>query len=49
MDPWYAQLGYSQSAFFCEKLGFEKLGETEVDPNLGWSGIEYEGNCTQAR
>jgi len=34
---------------FYEKLGFEKLGETEVDPNLGWSGIEYERNCTQAR
>ena len=27
---------------FYEKLGFEKVRETEVDPNLGWSGFEYE-------
>jgi ribosomal protein S18 acetylase RimI-like enzyme len=27
---------------FYEKLGFVKIRETEVDPDLGWSGIEYE-------
>lgn len=27
---------------FYEKLGFVKIRETEVDPNLGWSGFEYE-------
>ena len=27
---------------FYEKVGFVKVRETEVDPNLGWSGIEYE-------
>jgi len=30
---------------FYEKMGFVRVGETEVDPNLGWSGIEYEMNC----
>ena len=30
---------------FYEKMGFVKVRETEVDPNLGWSGIEYEKNC----
>ena len=25
-----------------EKIGFVKIRETEVDPNLGWSGLEYE-------
>ncbi|QRN84004.1 GNAT family N-acetyltransferase [Chloroflexota bacterium] len=27
---------------FYEALGFVKIRETEVDPDLGWSGIEYE-------
>jgi len=27
---------------FYEKLGFVKVRETEVDPHLGWSGVEYE-------
>jgi hypothetical protein len=27
---------------FYEKMGFVKVRETEVDPHLGWSGIEYE-------
>jgi RimJ/RimL family protein N-acetyltransferase len=31
---------------FYEKMGFVKVGETEVDSHLGWSGIEYERNCT---
>jgi len=30
---------------FYEKMGFAKIRETEVDPNLGWSGIEYERIC----
>ncbi len=34
---------------FYEKMGFVRVRETEVDPNLGWSGIEYERSCTQAR
>jgi len=27
---------------FYEKAGFVKIRETEMDPYLGWSGIEYE-------
>ena len=27
---------------FYEKLGFVRVRETEVDPDLGWSGIEYQ-------
>jgi len=27
---------------FYEKMGFAKIRETEIDPDLGWSGIEYE-------
>jgi len=27
---------------FYEKVGFIKIGETDIDPNLGWAGIEYE-------
>ena len=27
---------------FYEKLGFIKIRETDVDPHLGWSGVEYE-------
>lgn len=30
---------------FYEKMGFVKIRETEIDPNLGWSGIEYELIC----
>jgi RimJ/RimL family protein N-acetyltransferase len=30
---------------FYEKMGFVKIRETEVDPELGWSGIEYEYSC----
>ena len=31
---------------FYEKMGFVKVRETEVDPHLGWSGVEYEKHCT---
>ncbi len=31
---------------FYEKMGFVKIRETEVDPNLGWSGVECEKRCT---
>jgi GNAT superfamily N-acetyltransferase len=31
---------------FYETLGFVRVRETEVDPVLGWSGIEYEKICT---
>lgn len=27
---------------FYEKIGFVRVRETEIDSNLGWSGIEYE-------
>ena len=27
---------------FYEKMGFLRIRETEVDPHLGWSGVEYE-------
>jgi ribosomal protein S18 acetylase RimI-like enzyme len=27
---------------FYEKLGFVVVRETEVDPHLGWAGVEYE-------
>ncbi len=27
---------------FYEKMGFVKVRETEVDPHLGWAGVEYE-------
>jgi GNAT superfamily N-acetyltransferase len=27
---------------FYEKMGFVKIRETEIDPNLGWAGVEYE-------
>jgi len=30
---------------FYEKMGFVRIRETEVDPELGWSGIEYEMHC----
>ena len=30
---------------FYEKMGFVKVCETEIDPDLGWSGIEYELIC----
>ena len=30
---------------FYEKMGFVRVRETEVDPNLGWSGVEYEKHC----
>jgi ribosomal protein S18 acetylase RimI-like enzyme len=30
---------------FYEKLGFVKVRETAVDPDLGWSGVEYEMHC----
>jgi ribosomal protein S18 acetylase RimI-like enzyme len=32
----------TRNQHFYEKLGFIKIRETEVDPDLGWSGIEYE-------
>jgi RimJ/RimL family protein N-acetyltransferase len=28
-----------------EKMGFVRVRETAVDPQLGWSGIEYEKRC----
>jgi len=31
---------------FYERVGFVRLRETEVDPDLGWSGIEYTKSCT---
>lgn len=31
---------------FYEKLGFLQVRETEIDPDLGWSGIEYELVCS---
>jgi ribosomal protein S18 acetylase RimI-like enzyme len=33
---------------FYEKMGFVKVRETEVDPKLSWSGVEYEKRCTRA-
>jgi GNAT superfamily N-acetyltransferase len=27
---------------FYESIGFHKVGETPVDPDLGWAGFEYE-------
>ena len=33
---------------FYEKMGFVRIRETEVDPHLGWSGVEYEKHCTHA-
>ena len=30
---------------FYEKMGFVRVRETEVDPDLGWSGVEYEKRC----
>jgi len=30
---------------FYEKMGFIKIRETEIEPDLGWSGIEYELIC----
>jgi ribosomal protein S18 acetylase RimI-like enzyme len=30
---------------FYEKMGYVKIRETEVEPVLGWSGIEYELIC----
>jgi len=30
---------------FYEKLGFIKIRKTEIDPDIGWSGIEYERIC----
>jgi ribosomal protein S18 acetylase RimI-like enzyme len=32
---------------FYEKLGFVKVRETEVDPHLGWAGVEYERRQTR--
>jgi ribosomal protein S18 acetylase RimI-like enzyme len=34
---------------FYEKLGFVEIRETEVDPKLGWSGIEYELLCDERK
>jgi len=31
---------------FYEKMSFVKIGETAIDPDLGWSGVEYEKKCT---
>ena len=30
---------------FYGKMGFVGVRETEVDPTLGWSGVEYERSC----
>lgn len=32
----------TRNQHFYEKMGFRKIRETEIDPDLGWSGIEYE-------
>jgi ribosomal protein S18 acetylase RimI-like enzyme len=34
---------------FYEKLGFEKIRETEFNPDLGWSGCEYELRLDKGR
>jgi len=34
---------------FYEKTGFVKVRETEVEPDLGWSGIEYEKSPIESR
>jgi RimJ/RimL family protein N-acetyltransferase len=31
---------------FYEELGFIQVRETDIDPDLGWSGIEYELVCS---
>lgn len=31
-----------RNQYFYEKIGFKRIGKTEVDPVLGWGGIEYE-------
>jgi len=32
----------ARNQHFYEKMGFTKIRETEIDPDLGWSGIEYQ-------
>jgi len=34
---------------FYEKVGFVKTSETEINPDLGWSGVEYEKHCVSNR
>jgi len=34
---------------FYEKMGFVRIRETEVDPDLGESGTEYEKNCAESQ
>ena len=38
-----------RNQYFYEKLGFVKIRETEVDPNLGWSGFEYARECVSSQ
>jgi RimJ/RimL family protein N-acetyltransferase len=32
----------TRNQHFYEKMGFVRVRETEIDPALGWSGVEYE-------
>ena len=44
-EPTICQIRVSwavRNQHFYEKMGFVKVRETEVDPNLGWAGVEYE-------
>jgi predicted N-acetyltransferase YhbS len=36
---------YSNHRFY-QRIGFRKVRETEVDPDLGWAGFEYEKGPT---
>jgi GNAT superfamily N-acetyltransferase len=36
----------TRNQHFYEKMGFVRVRETKVDPDLGWSGVEYERHCT---
>ena len=37
-----------RNRYFYKKVGFVKVGETEMNPELGWSGIEYELVCGES-
>jgi len=38
-----------RNQYFYEKMGCVRVRGTEVDPYLGWSGIEYEKNRTSSQ